>query len=154
MRYQRSGIGFGSDATVLAGYVQRANDRLGSFDLILENTGDNTLTLQVKEYVPSSNSYTNLGSSVTVVPRGNRTISFDTVSKKIGFFGSGNTLANISIVMRNPADLRGAQIDIVACGRRGWSFDKSFNQGTLTKNWGAPPDSLNTAAPSGGEGNG
>lgn len=256
---QVSAIPFGTDATVMAGYAQRANERLGNVDLVLENTGVNnayvivkelttsaavkasattvmggtnndlvftaksagaagnniTITLidpagaskpllvsvggtaitvylatsggsaitttatQLKAAIEANNTASNLvtvanaaandGSGVvtalaltnlsggsdatesystlvagfTVAAKGTITKSLKLVSKRIGFFGSGvggSTAVNISTAVRNPADLRGAQIDIVAGGRRGWGYDTAFDKGTLTKNWGAPPD--------------
>jgi hypothetical protein len=74
------------------------------------------------------------------------------VSQKVGFFGSGNTTANITAVIRNKADLRGAQIDLVAPSRRGWGLDTAMDPATLTKAWGTPPDAPNEPSPHGGEG--
>jgi len=142
MSNQLSSVPFGSDATRLAGYAQAANAALGNIDLTLENTGSNTLTFQLREYtgtaVPSG--YAAVGGVVTVVPKGVKTTSYNLVSKKVGFFGSGNTTANITLTYRNKGDLRGAQIDLVATGRRGWGFDAAFNRGELTKKWGRPID--------------
>lgn len=148
---QQSLIGFGGDITVAAGYAQRGNDRLGNFDLVIENTGANQLTFVLKE-LTSASGFTAVGAAVTVTPRGVKTLSYSLLSKRVGFFGSGNTTANISTVLRNPADLRGAQIDIVNAGRRGWGFDAGFDTATLTQNWGSAPDSAVSTTPSGGEG--
>jgi len=142
---QLSSIGFGSDIQVLAGYAQYANSALGNVDILLENTGSNTLTFVAKEYPVTAakggvSGYGVVGDFITVVPKGVRTVSYNVVSKRIGFFGSGNTTANVSINFRNKADLRGAQIDIVATGRRGWGFDDGFNRPELTKKWGRQPD--------------
>jgi hypothetical protein len=140
---QLSSVPFGTDATVLAGYAQHANASLGNLDITIENTGSNTLTFQLKEFtgtgVPSG--YANIGGTVSVVPKGVKTVSYNLVSKRVGFFGSGNTVANISLSYRNKGDIRGAQIDLVATGRRGWGFDRAFNKAELTKKWGSPPDS-------------
>jgi hypothetical protein len=132
---QLSKIGFGSDPTVYAGYAQAAGDRLGNFDLVIENTGSNTLTLQMKEYVASSNTWNNVGSSTTIVAGGTSTLSFCLFSKILGFFGTGNTTANISTVIRNKSNLRGAQIDICASGRKGWGFDSGFDKNAFRTPW-------------------
>jgi hypothetical protein len=131
---QISTIPFGSDATILAGYALAANDRLGNLDLVIENTGANDLYLKVAEYdgVTSPSGYADIGVPVTVVPKGTKTVSLSLLSKKIGFFGSGNTVANVSTVYRNRADLRGAQIDIVVQGRKGWGFDTAFDVNAFT----------------------
>lgn len=139
---QLSSVPFGPDATVLAGYAQYANARLGNLDIILENTGSNSLYFVAKEYpvAGATSGYGQIGSAVTVVPGGTKTLSYNTVAKRIGFFGSGNTVANVTLVFRNKGDLRGAQIDLVATGRRGWGYDDGFNKNTLTNKWGPSPD--------------
>jgi hypothetical protein len=71
-----------------------------------------------------------------VVPGGVITKSYVLLSKRVAFFGSGNTSVNVSAVIRNKADLRNAQIDIVAVGRRGWGYDEGFNKLELKKKWG------------------
>ena len=48
-----------------------------------------------------------------------------------------STTVNISAVLRNPSDLRGAQIDISQVGRQGWGYDQAFNTPNLTKKWGS-----------------
>jgi hypothetical protein len=141
---QLSSVGF-SNIQQLSGYAQYANSALGNFDLTIENTGLNTLTFVAKEYPVSTakggvSGYGIIGNFVSVVAKGVKTVSYNVVSKRIGFFGSGNTTANLSISFRNKADLRGAQIDIVATGRRGWGVDDAFNKGDLLKKWGASPD--------------
>jgi len=162
---QVSAIGFGVDANKLAGYAQAVNDRLGNFDLIVENTGDNTLYMIVREQTtakPTTSGYGDVGSWFTVVPRGVQTKSYSLVSKRVGFFGSGytaagvaaSTKANVSVVLRNKADLRGAQIDIVSTGRRGWGVDEAFDAPTLTKKFGAPPDAPATVFNRGSSGGG
>ena len=146
---QNSSVGFGTDANILAAYAHAANDRLGNFDLVVENTGANTLYLQVREHdgVTSPSGYANLGAAFTVVPRGTVTRSYLLLSKQIGFFGSGNTTANISTAIRNPADLRGAQIDIVVQGRTGWGFDNAFDKKAFrSPGWGPFPDNGNPEA--------
>ena len=136
---QISGLGFGMDNTVLAGAAHTAGDRLGSFDLIIENTGSNDLTLLFKTY--SESSWTQIGSSVTVKAGGGTTTEhFSLINKTLGFFGSGNTTANITVVIRNKGDLRGAQIDLKTPGHKGWGydlgFDKNANRTPWTSDWG------------------
>ena len=143
---QVSQIGFGPDADVLAAYAHFGNDRLGNVDLTVENVGSNTLTFEVKEKVAAGvaggtpSGYKKLGSTVTVVPKGVTTVSYNVLAKQIGFFGSGNTVANVSVSFRNKGDLRGAQVDIVQVGRRSFGFDDAFDRPTLTKKWGTAPD--------------
>lgn len=138
---QQSAIGFGPDATVFAGYAQSANDRLGNIDFTFENTGANEAYLKLAQYdgVSSPSGYAQVGDAFTVVPGGVVTKSYVLLSKRVAFFGSGNTLVNISTSQRNKADLRGAQIDIVAVGRKGWGLDPAFDAPTLTKKWGSVP---------------
>jgi len=126
---QISSIGFGSDASVLAGYALAADGRLGNISLVVENTGANSLYLQIREHTgtTSPSGYSNLGTAVTVVPKGIKDINLNLLSKQIGFFGSGNTTANISTVIRNKGDLRGAQIDIVPVSRQGWGYADGFS---------------------------
>jgi len=147
-------FGFGTDINVFAGYAQSANDRLGNIDFIVENTGANTVVIQLKSYdgntAPSG--YANVGTPFVVVPGGAQTKSYNLLAKRVAFFGSGNTTvgstynsltgtvtgakANITAVIRNKADLRNAQIDIVATGRRGWAYDEAWNNKELKKKWG------------------
>jgi hypothetical protein len=147
---QVSAVGFGLDATVFSGYAQSANERLGNIDFIVENTGANTLYMILGQYDgnTSPSGFAHVGSAFVVVPGGVKTQSYSLVSKRIGFFGSGNTKtdlsgvatstkANITAVLRNKSDLRGAQIDIVATGRRGWTYDEGWNKFELKKKWGA-----------------
>lgn len=145
---QASSIGFGNDATVMAGYAHRANDRLGTFTLIVENVGDNDLYLRIKEHdgTTAPSGYADIGGAINVVARGQQTVNLSLISKQIGFFGSGNTIANISSAIRNRADLRGAQIDIVPVGKRGWSLDAGFDRGLL-ENWGPHPDTGDAPLP-------
>jgi hypothetical protein len=150
----------------MAGYAQAINDRLGNFDLVVENTGDNTLWMIVRSQqhgvTAFTSGYGDVGSWFTVAPRGVQTKSYSLVDKRVGFFGSGrnssavasSTKANVSVVLRNKADLRGAGIDIVTMGRRGWGVDEAFDAPTLTKKWGAPPDSPSTVFNRGSAGGG
>lgn len=132
---QISKIPFGSDASVFAGYAQAANERLGAFDLIIENTGTNPLVLQLKEYVASSDTWQNVGSVINVAAGGTNTAHLTILSKRLGFFGTGNTTANISAQIRNKGNLRGAQIDILCSGRKGWGFDTGFDKNSFRPSW-------------------
>lgn len=138
---QQSSIGFGSDATRFAGYAQAAGDRLGNIDFIFENTGANQAYIKLAQYDGSTSpsGYADLGAAFTVAAGGVKTVSYVILGKRVAFFGSGNTTVNISTAIRNKGDLRGAQIDIVAQGRKGWGYDPAFDQPQLTKKWGAVP---------------
>lgn len=147
-------FGFGTDINVFAGYAQSANDRLGNIDFVVENTGSSTVVIQLRSYDADSSpsGWAKVGTPFVVVPGGTETKSFSLLSKRVAFFGSGNTTvsstynsltgsavgakANITTVFRNPADLRNAQIDIVATGRRGWTYDEGWNKTELNKKWG------------------
>ena len=143
---QLSSVGFGPDTNVFAGYAQSSGDRLGNIDFVFENTGPNAAYIRLMQYdghtspsgfVAIDTTYTTSGFlGFEVVPGGTVTKSYVLVSKRVGFFGSGNTTVNISAVIRNKADLRNAQIDILASGRQGWGFDMGFDRATLTKKWG------------------
>lgn len=137
---QLSSIGFGTDANVLAGYAQSTNDRLGNIDFIFENRGNVAAFIKVCQFdgVTSPSGYAQIGAGSTVAAGGAVTRSFNLLSKRIGFFGSGvggSTSVNISTSMRNKGDLRGSQVDIVATGRKGWGYDEAFNRPELTKKW-------------------
>lgn len=159
---QVSAIGFGPDAQVFAGYAQSANERLGNIDFIVENTGSNTLYMTLGQYDgdTSPSGFAKVGTAFVVVPGGTQTKSYSLVSKRIGFFGSGNTAtnlsgtatsakANVTAVLRNKSDLRGAQIDIVATGRRGWGYDQGWNKLELKKKWGSVSNAGATGAQAG-----
>lgn len=162
---QASVLGFGVDGDTMVGYAQRANERLGNIDFIVENTGTNTLRFLVKQHdgTTSPSGFVAVGDAHVIVPKGVKTISYQLISKRIGFFGSGNTAtdlsgtvastsANVTAVLRNKSDLRGSQIDIVATGRRGWGIDEGMRHPDLTKNWGTPPDFPSEPTPTGGGG--
>lgn len=134
-----------------------ANERLGAIDFVFENTGNISAYIMVKQYVAPTTTpsgYANVtplgavGAAFTVAAKGVLTKSYNLVSKQIGFFGSGvaatvngvaykSTTVNISAVLRNKSDLRGAQIDIQQVGRTGWGLDPAFNGPNLTKHWGS-----------------
>ena len=147
------GYGFGPDITVHAGYAQSANDRLGNIDFLVENTGATTVVVQLREYDADSSpsGWAAVGTPFVVVPGGNQSKSFNLLSKRVAFFGSGSTTisttltslagytgakANITAVIRNKADLRNAQIDMVATGRQNWGYDEGWNKLELKKKWG------------------
>src|SRR5712671_4215413 len=82
---------FGTDATVLSGYAQAANERLGNIDFIVENTGDIDLFFLVRQWdgTTTPSGYAPVGGNATIRARGTKTLSYNLVSKRIGFFGSG-----------------------------------------------------------------
>jgi len=155
---QQSSIGFGPDATVFAAYAQNANDKLGNLDFVFENTGPNTAYIRLMQYDGSTSpsGWATIDKTVTaapfitdwvgfaVAPGGTLTRSYVLLTQRVGFFGSGNTTVNISSVIRNKADLRNAQIDIVAVGRKGWGYDEGFNKAELRKKWGGVGGQPNT----------
>jgi hypothetical protein len=162
---QLSSISFGNDATVLRGYAQAANERLGAVDFLVENTGNIPLVIQVRQYdgLTSPSGYANVGAQVTVNARGKRTIGYNLLAKRVGFFGSGvpatvtvngvsqyitSTTANITAVIVNKGDLTGRQIDLVATGREGWSYDAGFARPELKKKWGTsnPPGAFGVSS--------
>jgi hypothetical protein len=178
---QASLVPFGTDASRLAGYAMTANERLGSIDFQFENTGNiaayikvmsyigptttpsgyaDLLPLQAESYNAVTNTpaagtisgFTNVGPPLVVNARGCLTRSYNLLTKRIGFFGSGisgtvvingvsttvrSTTVNITAIIRNKADIRGAQIDISQVGRQGWGYDQAFNTPNLTKKWGS-----------------
>lgn len=153
---QVSAISFGPDITKASGYLQYANERLGNIDLTIENTSDYDLIFQAKVASPlTASGFTNVGSVVTVKPRGVKTVSYNVLSKAFGFFGSGqdssggarSVTANVSTSFRNKGDLRGAQVDIVQTGRRGWGYDPILSDPSIAKFWGNPPDAPSGTTP-------
>lgn|SRR5271157_3732898 len=150
---QLSDISFGNDATVLRGYAQATNERLGYVGFLIENTGNIPLVFQLRSYdgatLPSG--YANVGAQLTVNARGQRQVNYNLLSKRVGFFGSGvaatvvvngistyvtSTTANISTIINNKGDLSGRQIDLVTVGRQGWAYDAAFATAELRKKWG------------------
>ncbi len=99
--------------------------------------------------------FTSVGPPFVLNPKGVLTRSYNLLAKRIGFFGSGiaatvtqqiapyqslkvsSTTVNITAVLRNPSDLRGAQIDIGPVTRQGWGYDPAMDTPTLTKKWGS-----------------
>ena len=148
---QVSSVPFGPDASVFQGYAEAANDRLGAVDFVFENTGPNTAFIRLAQYdaATSPSGFATIDTTYTaapfttdfqgfaVAPGGTVTRHYVLLSKRICFFGSGNTIVNISSVLRNKSDLRGAQIDIVAVGRRSWGYDEGWNRNELIKKWGS-----------------
>jgi len=147
-------------------------------DFIFENTGLVAAYIRVKQYVAPTTTPSGyadvtplgigayVGPEITVAARGAVTRSYNLLSKRIGFFGSGvaatvngivvrSTTVNITAVLRNKSDIRGAQIDISQVSRQGWGFDPAFNTPNLTKKWGSldattgqlNPDGLNYNEP-------
>ncbi len=157
---QVSSVAFGTNAYQFQGYAESANDRLGAIDFVFENTGPNTAYIRLAQYdgVTSPSGYATIDTSYTasppftagflgfgVVPGGTVTRHYTLISKRVAFFGSGSTIVNISAVLRNKSDLRGAQIDIVAIGRRGWGYDEGWNRNELIKKWGSVAGPATTA---------
>ena len=148
---QVSSVPFGVDATVFQGYAESANDRLGAIDFVFENIGPNTAYVRLGQFdgVTSPSGFATIDTTYTaspftagflgfaVAPGGTVTRHYSLVSKRVAFFGSGSTSVNISAVLRNKSDLRGAQIDIVATGRRGWGYDQGWANAELIKQWGS-----------------
>lgn len=170
-----------------------ANERLGAIDFTFENTGNIAAYIKVMAYVgptttPSGYSdvmpldansmpnvagaspagtisgFTTVGPPVVVAARGAITRSYNLLSKRIGFFGSGiaatvtingvatkvsSTTVNVSASIRNKSDIRGAQIDISQVGRQGWGFDQGFNTPNLTKKWGSISSTTGIVDPTG-----
>lgn len=156
---QVSSVPFGTDATQFQGYAESANDRLGAIDFVFENTGPNYAVIRLAQYdgktspsgfatidttYVSSSAGVNYSPNASqqnfqgfvVAPGGTTTRHYALLNKRVCFFGSGNTTVNISAVLRNKSDLRGAQIDIVAVGRRSWGYDDGWNRNELIKKWG------------------
>lgn len=156
---QISSVPFGSDANVFQAYAESANDRLGALDFVFENTGANTAYIRLAQYDGSTSpsGFATIDSSYTaspftanflgfaVAPGGTVTKHYVLISKRVAFFGSGNTVVNISPSLRNKGDLRGAQIDIVAVGRRGWGYDEAWNRNELIKKWGSVAGPVSTS---------
>ena len=151
---QISTVAFGPDANVHSGYAESAGDRLGTLDFQFENTGPNAAYIRLMAYdgqtSPSGYAYVGAAEYTSdtafkgfkVVPGGTVTKHVSLLSKRVAFFGSGNTTVNITPVLRNKADLRGAQIDIVATGRRSWGYDEGWDKKELKKKWGAYPAAI------------
>lgn len=156
---QVSSVPFGTDANVFQAYAQSAGDRLGAIDFVFENTGPNNAYIRLAQYdgttspsgfatidTTASASPFNIFTGFAVAPGGTVTRHYTLISKRVAFFGSGNTIVNISAVIRNKSDLRGAQIDIVAVGRRGWGYDEAWNRNELIKKWGSVAGPISTAS--------
>jgi hypothetical protein len=144
-------VPFGTNPNVIQGYCTTTNDRLGNVDITFENVGTNTAYITLKEFVrvagvstagipnggytaTASDVHGNVLTGITVAPSGVETISLVSLSNKIGFFGSGNTVVNITPNFRNPANLRGASLDVVPIGRQGWGFEASMDTTSFTGN--------------------
>ena len=156
---QLSDISFGNDATTLRGYAQSVNERLGYVNFLVENTGYIPLVFQLRVYdgATSPSGYANVGAQTTINARGVRSLGYNLLAQRVGFFGSGvaatvtvngvsqyytSTTANISVVYQNKGDLSGRQIDLYPVGREGWGYDPAFSHPELTKKWGAPATTI------------
>ena len=156
---QISSVPFGVDATQFQGYAEAANDRLGAIDFVFENIGPNTAYIRLAQFdgVTGPSGFATIDTTYTaapfalnfqgfaVAPGGTVTRHYVLLSKRICFFGSGNTSVDISTVIRNKSDLRGAQIDIVAVGRLGWGYEQGWNRSELIKQWGSVTGPATTA---------
>ncbi len=129
---QASTIGLGADASVLAAYAYRSSDRLGNFDILYENIGDNDAYLRVKQLVGTT--YTDVDVVGTIKAKGTVSRSYCLVAQQIAFFGSGNTSLNASFAIRTPSDLRGASFTLVPVGRQGWSTAPGYNSAAYNAN--------------------
>lgn len=141
MSSQISTLGFANDATKLSGYMYRF-ERLGNFDLLIENTGANSVYFIVKEQTSPSGAFVPVSTPITIVPKGTKTLSLNLLSKKVGFFGSGNTTVNVQVNFRNPAALSGQGFDFVVTGKKGWGYDPGLADGEKLPNWGNPDQLL------------
>ena len=140
-------VPFGTVTTVLNGYAQHGNDRLGALDFQFENVGDKDVDIDIKELNAAGTAYTTVVGNTGVIVKGGgvKTLSIVSNSKRLGFFTKtgGNTSVNITPVLRNKADLRGASIDIVAPYKQGWGFDLGYDKPTTQKFWGKFPTTNN-----------
>ena len=185
MSNQASLIGFGTDASRFSGYAMATNERLGAIDFTFENTSKIAAYIRVKQFVSAATSpsgysdispitagvapsgyelATNIGPEIIVAAGGAVTRSYNLLSKRIGFFGSGiaatvtingnsvvmrSTTVNITASLRNKSDIRGAQIDIIATGRAGFGYDQGSLTASLTKKWGSIDSSTGAITPTG-----
>jgi hypothetical protein len=129
MSNQLSMIGLGTDATKAAGYLVAASERLGNFDINFDNTGTGDAFIQLKELTGSG--FVNLGASQAVKAGGSKTVSLVLLSKTVGIFGSGKTTINASVNIRNKADLRGADFNIVNLFKRGYGLDTGASSAVI-----------------------
>jgi hypothetical protein len=154
-------IGFGSDATLLAGGALASNERLGTFGLLVEvpvdgayavyaggssktQTGSLWLKLKVHDGVTAPSGYYDVAGPFQVVAGGKQFVQMAGVnSKRLGFFGSGNVKANISVILPNPAVLAGQDISLVNGPRAGWGFQDGSAVAAFTSP-GYPPLPLNS----------
>ncbi len=121
-------IGLGADANDLAGSAFTPNDRLGPVNIQIENiqpenapAAGNAAYVVIKQLTGSG--WANLVSGFSVAAGGRVNKEVKVFTKKIGFFGSGNTTVTISVQHAHGSALRGGQIDVEATGRRGYGYD-------------------------------
>ena len=135
-------MGFGPDASTLTSYAYRAGTKLGAIGLGFENTGANPVTLQVRELVGSGTaavySY-NLGAQFVVNAGGYVEKNYVIVNQQFALFGSGNTTVNMTAFLRNLADRRDAQLDIVPVGKQNWGYSPGENVNAFSGNYGPTP---------------
>ena len=139
MSNQISTIGFGSDANLLAGQALSTNDRIGNINLLVTvptslagssvsygqtvSSGSLYLKVKVHDGVTAPSGYYDVAGPFQIVNGGNQIVPLVGInSKRIGFFGSGNVKANISVILNNASALAGQDITIVPGPRAGWGF--------------------------------
>ena len=142
MANQVSTLGFGSDASVISGYAFRTNEKFGNVNLNFENTGSNSVVLQLRELVGSGSNAAysvNLTPQFTLVAGGVTNKSLVILNQQIGLFGSGQTTVNMSIEQRNMGDRRHAEIEIIPVGKQNWGYSPAFAVNAYSGNYGPTP---------------
>jgi hypothetical protein len=149
-------FGIGNDIRTLVGYALTTTDRIGPVTLQFENHGStagntflgdniasqgaNPATIEVKYFVPGyvdeatgavSGSWTQLIAPFVIQPGGRVNVNAVVFAKKIGIFGSGNTVVSLEIPHPHAAALRGGHIDVEPVGRQGWGFDSGIDRNQL-----------------------
>ena len=129
---QVSSVAFGTNAFVFQGYAESANDRLGAIDFVFENTGPNTAYIRLGQYdgVTNPSGFATIDTTYTaapfnvgflgfaVAPGGTTTRHYVLVSKRVAFFGSGNTqnsLAPLAAAARHFAGIATRFFSSTAC---------------------------------------
>ena len=138
---QISKIPIGTDITKLEGFALTANAKLGSIDVIYENTGPNNAILELQQFVPTSGAsgaYVPIGGSFSIARGGVVSKSYVILSQRFGLFGSGPTTINMTVTIRNPSELRGGEFTLDYQGRTGWNnYDVAFDVAAVTPTWPA-----------------
>jgi hypothetical protein len=142
MANQISTIGFSNDASVTNGYAFRTNEKFGNVNFGFENTGNNSVVLQLRELVGSGSlaSYSvNLTPQFTLVAGGTTNKALVILNQQIGLFGSGLTTVNVAIEMRNMADRRNPQIEVVPLGKQFWTTSPGLMVNAYSGGYGPTP---------------